>query len=110
MSKLERFSLCAWAAICAMSQAYAQLTTATVSGTITDASGSAVPGATLRLESVSRGVARTVASGADGRFSFDFVAVGTYRLAVSQSGFNNAVRSGLELSAGQVLDLPIQLE
>src|SRR5579864_1252078 len=110
MNKLERFSLCAWAAICTMSQVHAQLTTATVSGTITDASGSAVPGAALRLESVSRGVARTASSGTDGRFSFDFVAVGTYRLTVSQSGFNNAVRSGLELSAGQVLDLPIQLE
>jgi hypothetical protein len=55
-------------------------------------------------------VARTAASGGDGRFSFDFVAVGTYRLTVSQSGFNNVARSGLELSAGQVLDMPIQLE
>ena len=56
------------------------------------------------------GVARPAVSGADGRFSFDFVAVGTYRLTVSQSGFNNLVRSGLELSAGQVLDLPLQLD
>lgn len=53
---------------------------------------------------------RTAASGADGRFSFDFVAAGTYRLTVSQSGLNNVARSGLELSADQVLDIPIQLE
>ncbi len=93
-----------------LSLAHGQLTTATVSGTVTDASGAAVPNAALKLENISRGVARTAVSGADGRFSFDFVAVGTYRLTVSQSGFNNAVRSDLELSSGQVLDLPIRLE
>jgi hypothetical protein len=92
------------------STAHGQLTTATVSGTVTDASGAAIPSASLRLENVSRAVAREAVSGTDGRFSFDFVAVGTYRLTVSQSGFNTTVRSGLELSAGQVVDMPIQLE
>jgi len=110
MSRLQQFSLCAWAAICSSSLAYGQLTTATVSGTVTDASSAAIPGAAIRLENVSRAVARTATSGADGRFSFDFVAVGTYRLTVSQSGFSNVARSGLELSVGQVLDMPIQLE
>ena len=110
MSTLKRLAFAAWAAICTMSPAHAQLTTATVSGTVTDASGAAIPNAALKLENLSRGVARTAVSGSDGRFSFDFVAVGTYRLTVSQSGFNNVVRSGLELSSGQVLDLPIQLE
>ncbi|MGD1096181.1 MAG: TonB-dependent receptor, partial [Bryobacteraceae bacterium] len=110
MNKLRRFLICVCGAICMMSQAHAQLTTATVSGIVTDASGAAIPGANLRLESLSRGVARTAVAGPDGRFSFDFVAVGAYRLTVSQTGFNNAVRSGLELSAGQVMDLPIQLE
>src|ERR1700676_3395080 len=110
MSRLEQLSICALAALCMILPAYGQLTTATVSGTVTDASGAAIPGAALRLENVSRGVARSAVSGADGRFSFDFIAVGTYRLAVSQSGFNGVIRSGLELSAGQVLELPIQLE
>ena len=110
MSRIQRLSLSLWAAVCMIPQADAQLTTATVTGTVTDASGAAIPDAMLSLENVGRGVIRTATSGAGGRFSFDFVAVGTYRLTASQSGFNNAARTGLELSAGQVLDLPIQLE
>src|ERR1035437_915080 len=110
MSRLQRISIYLWTAFCMIPHAHAQLTTATVSGTVTDASGAAIPAAALRLENTSRGVERTAVSGAGGRFSFDFVAVGTYRLTASQSGFNSVIRSGLELSSGQVLDLPIQLE
>jgi hypothetical protein len=93
-----------------MGVTYAQQSTATVTGTVTDPSGAAVPSASVRLENVSRGVARAATTGTDGRFLFDFVVVGTYQLTVSQSGFNNAVRSGLELSTGQVLDVPLQLQ
>ena len=110
MKRFQQFWFGAWTAVCLISAAYGQLTTATVSGTVTDASGAAIPGAALSLENVGRAVARTAVSGLDGRFSFDFVAVGSYRLTVSQSGFNTLVRSGLELSAGQVVDLPLQLD
>ena len=99
-----------WLAACLVAPAYGQITTASVNGTVTDASGAGVPNAVVKLEETSRAVARTAVSNADGRFSFDFVAVGTYRLTVSQTGFNDRVRSGLELSSGQVLVLPMQLE
>ena len=100
--------------ICAMfafmGRGEAQLTTATVTGIVTDPSGAAIPGAALSLENLSRGVVRNAVSGPDGRFSFDFVAVATYRLTASQAGFNSAVRPGIELSAGLVLDVPIPLD
>jgi hypothetical protein len=49
----------------------------------TDATGAAVPNAALKLEETSRGVSRTAVSNADGRFSFDFVAIGNYKLTVA---------------------------
>ena len=110
MTRLHRFALSAWMAICLICPAYSQLTTATITGTLSDASGATVPGAAITLENVVRAVAQTTTSGPDGRFSFDFVAVGNYRLTISQTGFTTLVRSGLELSAGQVVDLPIQLQ
>jgi hypothetical protein len=100
----------ALASLCLAPLIQGQLTTATVSGTVTDATGAAIPNSTVRLENVTRGVARSATSGANGGFSFGFVEVGTYRLTVSQTGFSTVVRPGLELSAGQVLDLPVQLE
>jgi len=66
-----------------MATAYGQVTTATVKGTVTDPSGAAIPNASLKLENTSRGVSRTAVASADGRFSFDFVGVGTYQLTIS---------------------------
>ena len=109
MKTLKQLLLCALAAVCMMSQVYGQLTTATVRGTVTDATGAAIPGATLTLDNLTRGASRTGVSDASGRFSFDFVQVGSYRLTVAQKGFETGTRSGIDLASGAVLDLPIQL-
>jgi Carboxypeptidase regulatory-like domain/TonB dependent receptor len=97
------------AAFCMLTQANAQLTTATVTGTITDVSGAAIPGAAVKLENVNTGTSLAATTDQAGRFSFDFVPVGSYRLTASQGGFATATRPGVDLVAGQVLDLPIQL-
>ena len=110
MNRVRLLTFSAWATICMASLAHGQLTTATVSGTVTDRTGAAVPNVTMKLENVSKGVGRNTTSGADGGFSFGFVEVGIWRFTASQSGFNDVVRPALELSAGQVLDLSIQLE
>ena len=109
MGTLRYISCCALAAACMMPQVYGQLTTATVRGTVTDATGAAIPGATLTLDNLTRGASRTGVSDASGRFSFDFVQVGSYRLTVTQKGFETGTRSGIDLVSGSVLDLPIQL-
>jgi len=109
MRILRQLLLCALAAVCLISQAYGQLTTATVRGTVSDATGAAIPGAALTLENVTRGASRSGVSDSSGRFSFDFVPVGNYRLVVAQKGFETGTRSGIDLTAGTVLDLPIQL-
>ena len=109
MNKLKNVWLCALAAVFMVSQAYGQLTTATVSGTVTDVTGAAVPGASLTLENTTRGAIRTAVSDQSGRFAFDFVQVGSYKLTVAQTGFETGTRSGIDLASGQVLDFPIQL-
>jgi len=109
MRTLRYISWCVLVTASLISQAYGQLTTATVTGTVTDATGAAIPGAALSLENIARGAVRTALSDASGRFSFDFVQVGSYRLTVSQKGFETGTRSGIDLVSGSVLDLPIQL-
>ena len=59
--------------------------TASVSGTITDQSGGAVPGATVTL--TGPGGTASTTSGARGEYSFANLANGTYRVAVTLSGF-----------------------
>ena len=68
MKAIRRISLHVLIAISAISQAYGQLTTATVTGTVTDASGAAIPSAALTLVNLSRGATRTAVADAAGRF------------------------------------------
>jgi hypothetical protein len=88
---------------------YGQQTTANIRGTITDPSGAPIGGASVKLERSGQGVSRTASSASDGRFSFTFVPPGPYAITVSQGGFADVVRSGLQLESGQDMDLPIQL-
>ena len=63
MRTLKQLLLCALAAVCMMSQAYGQLTTATVTGTVTDATGAAIPGRGSDVWKIlTRGAVRTAVS------------------------------------------------
>jgi iron complex outermembrane receptor protein len=77
------------ALLCALT-APAAAQTATVSGTITDQSGAAVPGATVTI--AGPGGAASTTSGSRGEYSFPNLANGTYRVAVTLPGFADATR------------------
>jgi outer membrane receptor protein involved in Fe transport len=89
--------------------ACAQVNTARVIGTASDTSGAAIPSATVKLENINTNVIREGEADADGRFAFDFVAIGLYRITISHVGFDTIQSQGLSISAGQTLDLPFHL-
>ena len=66
---------------------WAQTFRGTIAGVVTDASAAALPGAVLRLESPATGFVRTVAANTEGEYLFPDLAVGSYTLTVSNSGF-----------------------
>jgi hypothetical protein len=80
------------------SAASAQITTATIVGTITDSSGAALPGATITARNADTGFTRTVPSNEDGAYRLEFLPIGPYVVEVSLSGFKTATRSGIVLS------------
>jgi outer membrane receptor protein involved in Fe transport len=95
-------SLYALALLCAIAvPAAAQ--TATVSGTITDQSGAAVPGATVTL--TGPGGTATTTSGARGEYNFPNVANGTYRVNATLSGFAPATRD--VVVSGSNVEVPV---
>src|ERR1700687_4358763 len=89
---------------------YAQVAGATLSGVITDASGGAVPNATVSIKNVATGVTREVATDRDGFFRAPNLLPGNYDVTVSATGFSTAVQKGLVLSVGsdQVLNLALK--
>lgn len=80
---------------------WAQVTTATFSGTVTDPTGAAVPDATVTLTQDETGTVTTKMTGRDGDFQFDFLRVGTYTINIESKGFKRYAAKGIELTAGQ---------
>jgi hypothetical protein len=87
---------------------WAQANTGNIYGTVTDASGAVLPGATITISGANIG-ARTTQSGATGDFRFLNLDPGTYKLAVSMSGFGNVNRDVI-VTTGQNVNLTFALK
>src|SRR2546421_8747014 len=79
--------------------AWAQITTATIIGIVTDPGGAAVPNASVTARNVDTGLKRTVTSGEDGGYRVEFLPVGNYVLEITAtSGFKKAFQGGIVLN------------
>ncbi|MGA8762090.1 MAG: carboxypeptidase regulatory-like domain-containing protein [Candidatus Sulfotelmatobacter sp.] len=87
----------------------AQKATALLTGTVRDASGAVVVGATITLKNSNTNIARTQVTGKDGDYLFNLVPVGTYDLTVEQTGFDKYVRKGITLEINQNARLDVAL-
>lgn len=79
-------------------------------GTVTDASGSTIPGATVRLSDTSRGVSLEVTTDATGRYAFLALPPGSYRLRAELPGFKPYDARGLRLGLREAREAPVRLE
>jgi hypothetical protein len=89
------------------SPAFAQITTATVTGSVRDATGAVIPGATVVLTSDTRGTKLAdVITNAAGDFVFPNVTADTYTVQVTVEGFKASKRSGIAVSPGDRVVIP----
>jgi len=86
--------------LCATVVSAQTISTSQIRGVISDPSGAAVAGAEVKLTQTSTGAVRTVSSGTDGSYVLSNLAIGTYRLEVTKTGFSKYVQTGLELQVG----------
>lgn len=90
--------------------AAAQTGTSSVRGTVTDAQGNVVTGATVTLVDPQTNQTRTQVSSADGHFVFDLIPPGTYRVEVEAKGFKKVVLTDVQALVAKPTDLPVALE
>ncbi len=92
-------------------QAFSQVTGATLSGTITDPSGAAVPGAEVTIENMSTQITRKALTDKDGLYTAPNLLPGSYEITVAASGFRSASRTGITLNVGgdQVIDITMKV-
>jgi hypothetical protein len=88
----------------------AQEVTASIVGTITDQSGAAVAGATVKANSVERGLAYTAVTNNDGLYRISPVPAGTYKLTVEKQGFSSVSHEAFVLTVNQVARVDVGLK
>ena len=91
-------------------QGYAQVVGATLSGTITDPSGSVVPNAMVSVRNTATGVTRTVTADTAGLYVAPNLLPGTYEVSVTSPGFSTARQSNVELGVGAQQQLNFSLK
>ncbi len=88
----------------------AQQARGTILGTVTDASGAAIPGAAVAVTNTSTGASFKTLSSTEGFFTAPSLAVGTYTVSVEHTGFRKAIRSGIVLELDQRARVDVRLE
>ncbi len=77
-----------------------QAATASLSGTVTDASGASIPEATVTARNNGTGLSRSAVSDGQGHFSLPDLAIGDYEVQATKMGFQTVVRKGVNLTVG----------
>ena len=85
----------------------AQTTSATVTGSVQDASGAMLPGVTVTLTSNTQGNVLTAVSDEGGRFVFPIVRPDTYSLKVALQGFKSLERTTVVVNANDRMALGV---
>ena len=89
----------------------AQTVYGSIVGTVTDASGAAVPGATVTLTNLGTNEAKTVASDNNGNYTFVNLLPGSYGIKVEKAAFKTLVRRPIpvEVQAAIRIDATLQV-
>jgi hypothetical protein len=83
--------------------------TASLTGTVLDPSGAAIPNTGVRLINLETGFERGVAAQSDGTYLFTQVPVGLYRVEALAAGFSQFRQSGVRLNVNTTTTLSIHL-
>src|SRR5258708_5609159 len=89
--------------------AYAQLSTASINGTVRDSTGSIVPGAAIVLRNSDTSVERSTLSNAAGNYVFLNIIPGSYTLEARSAGFNTSKIETFSLAVNQTVTLDFSL-
>src|SRR5262249_25608430 len=108
----SRAAQCAAAAVAITllaSPSIAQVLYGSLTGNVTDASGSAVPGAKIEALNTATGIAKQSAADEGGTYLFSDLQPGIYRVTISAAAFASRVQDGVVISLNTVLRLDAAL-
>src|SRR6266404_4219486 len=89
---------------------YGQTIDANLVGTVGDASGAAVPNATVEIAQVATGTKTTTKTNADGQYRFNNIPIGLYNLTVSAPGFAMANLKNIDIQLSKTSTANVTLQ
>ena len=97
--------------VCLLSGPVSAGVTASISGTVRDASGAAIASATVSATNTETGVVQTQTTNARGYYSFQSLPLGHYEIQVQQAGFKMFREAGLvlDVDAALVVDAALRV-
>jgi hypothetical protein len=82
----------------------------TINGTVTDPSGAVVPNAQVKATEVATGIEHSTITSSEGQFAIQDIPLGFYKVSVVAQGFPSYTVDKVEVIAGTIYTLPIQLK
>src|ERR1041385_2861591 len=92
------------------SMADAQLSRGSLTGVVTDSTAAVIPNAKVTVTNPNNGATWQTVTNANGQYSIPNLQPGSYELTFEAPSFKKLVRSGVELSATEVLRIDATLE
>jgi hypothetical protein len=108
--KRLRLAVAAVIACAGLCVIHAQQVNSQIKGTVTDASGAAVPGADITAQNIQTGLETTAQSESNGTFEFLQLPAGQYKVTVTKSGFASFTENNIRLDVGNTYNLPVTLQ
>src|ERR1700719_3613211 len=96
-SKLCTFLLGALAALIPICQLDSQVLYSSIVGNVTDATGAAVPGATVKITHIATNDTREATTNDEGIYTLSTVSAGIYNVAITKQGFRDFATQNIEL-------------
>src|SRR5258708_2668375 len=93
-----------------LSTAFGQRTTSSISGTVTDASGAAVPGVLVRVTSVSTGTTAQATSNGTGFYIISNLLPDEYRMRAEKAGFQSFAQEGVLVQVNRPVTVNVGLQ
>ena len=90
--------------------AFSQGNTGTISGTVTDPSGAAVPQAEITATNMDTGAAAKTSTGEKGEYTLPSLLAAHYKVSAVKTGFRTETSSGIEVNAGVTSTANLKLE
>ncbi|GAC1701077.1 MAG: hypothetical protein NVS9B4_03730 [Candidatus Acidiferrum sp.] len=88
---------------------FAQKTSGTITGTVSDDTGAVVADASVTVTSPQTGATRTSQTNAEGSFSFPELNPGAYNISVTKQGFKKVQEKNIEVHVSDTINVSIKL-